>query len=119
MAVTGAIIVMAGLSMLATIISQLHRIIAFFDRRKGLPTPPETGAKTNTELKIDLLNDLPAAAAICRAITADLGDGFELTKLYERMKQENQPHAHLTIRSLREAGYLIKIDGDRFNWKAI
>ena len=36
MAITGTIIVMCGLSALAFIISQLHKIIALFEKRKDL-----------------------------------------------------------------------------------
>lgn len=118
MAVTGAIIVMAGLAVLATIISQLHRIIAFFDRRENESASIASDPKTLlANAQLDLLNDPAAAASVYRPLTADLGEKFELSKLYERIKQENNAHPHLTIRSLRDAGYLVKADDDLFCWK--
>jgi hypothetical protein len=118
MAATGAIIVMAGLAVLATIISQLHRIIAFFDRRTDKTPPGMSTAKTRmASAEVDLLNDPEAAASIYRPLTADLGEKFTLGKLYALIKQENNAHPHLTIRSLRDAGYLIHVDEDLFSWK--
>ena len=71
MAITGTIIVMGGLSILAFIISQLHKIIGLFEKRKKAPphfVPPAAD--------IDVLNDLEAAARMYRPLTADLGDVF-------------------------------------------
>jgi hypothetical protein len=118
MAATGAIIVMIGLALLATIISQLHRIIAFFDRGGDKNTLSMSKPMTSmASAPIDLLDDPAAAASVYRPLTADLGDKFKLSKLYALMKQENNAHPHLTIRSLRDAGHLVKVDDDLFCWK--
>ena len=118
MAATGAIIVMVGLALLATIISQLHRIIAFFDRRVDESPLSMSMPKTRmASAEVDLLNDPAAAASVYRPLTADLGEKFTLGKLYALIKQENNAHPHLTIRSLRDAGYLVNVDDDLFCWK--
>lgn len=118
MAATGAVIVMVGLALLATIISQLHHIIAFFDRRKDEASLSKSKAKTRmANPEVDLLNDPAAAASFYRPLTADLGEKFPLGKLYALMKQENNAHPHLTIRSLRDGGQLVKTEDDLFRWK--
>jgi hypothetical protein len=68
--------------------------------------------------QVDLLSDPAGAASIYKPLTADLGENFKLSKLYALMKQENNAHPHLTIRCLRDAGYLIKVDDDLFHWKS-
>lgn len=116
MAFAGALIVISGLAVLATVISQLHRVAALLERprtkrRRDLePTPPKSPAPRasfSIETEIDRYRDL----------AEDLGDGFELQQLYQRAASEELPHVHLTIRSLREQGYLAADDKGRFSWK--
>ena len=112
MAVTGIIIVMSGLSALAFIISQLHKIIGLFEEKKkaahhfALPSD-----------NIDILNDLPATARLYKPLTADLGDQFHLAQLYRIFEKERLPHPHLTIRALRAADYLQSLGDGLFSWK--
>jgi hypothetical protein len=112
MAITGTIIVMGGLSVLAFIISQLHKIIGLFEDRKKAP-PPVNQRKTD----INFLNDLDAAARILKPLTAELGDRFHLVQLYRIFERENLPHPHLTIRALRAAEILQPLDEGFFCWK--
>jgi len=113
MAITGIIIVMCGLSILAFIISQLHKVIGLFEEKKKaahhLPQPPAD---------IDILNDLDSTARMYKPLTAALGDNFHLIQLYRLFEKENLPHPHLTIRVLREAEYL-RPSGEEglFSWK--
>lgn len=112
MAFIGAIIVMCGLATLSFIISQLHKIIALFEKKKAV-------APTITELPadIDILNNLEVAARTYQLITVDLGESFELVKLYERFERESLPHPHLTISAFRDAGYLIPLGSGLFSWR--
>ena len=112
MAVTGSIIVMCGLSALAFIISQLHKIIGLFEKRKKEPSHFSAPA-----VEIDILNDLAAAALLYQPLTAELGDSFPLARLYEIFERENLPHPHLTISALREAEYLLPAGEGFFSWK--
>jgi Na+-transporting methylmalonyl-CoA/oxaloacetate decarboxylase gamma subunit len=117
MAVTGALIVMAGLAILAFIISQLHKIIGLFE---GHPTkkkdePPR--ART-IDSNVDMLCDLEAIAKVYQAMTANMGTKFNLLHLYQAVNNENLPHAHLTIRSLRDAGHLVPQGEGMFTWKS-
>lgn len=112
MAITGAIIVMCGLSVLSFIISQLHKIIELFEKRKA-QAPPSTQSSDD----IDILNDLAAATRLYQPMTADLGDTFHLSQLYRIFEREKLPHPHLTIRALRAAGYLMSAGEGIFRWK--
>ncbi len=112
MAVTGIIIVMLGLSVLAFIISQLHKIIGLFEeKKKGVQHAAESAAD------IDTLNEPGAAALMYQPFTADLGDSFPLAELYRILEEKKQPHPHLTINTLRQAGYLQPEGNGLFSWK--
>lgn len=120
MALAGACIVMTGLAVLAFIISQLHKIAGMIEKRTEKPTPEKTVSKTESvNGENNILDDLAAAAKICKALTAGFGDTFELTKLYQIFEKENLPHPHLTIRALRDAGYLAPAGEGSFSWKNI
>jgi hypothetical protein len=113
MAITGAIIVMCGLSVLAFIISQLHKVIGLFEKKKKvahhLPQPPDDK---------DILNDPDATARMYKPLTTGLGESFHLIQLYRIFEKENLPHPHLTIRILREAEYLLPAGEEGlFCWK--
>lgn len=123
MALAGACIVMTGLAILAFIISQLHKIVGVIEKRAKKtekPTPENGVLKTESSGgEENILDDLAAAARIYKPLTAGLGDTFELTKLYQVFKKENLPHPHITIRALREAGYLTPTGEGSFSWKNI
>ncbi len=114
MAITGTIIVMCGLSALAFIISQLHKIIALFEKRKEAEP-----YLVRPAADVDTLNDLEATARKYKPLTADLGDSFHLTELYRKFEKEKLPHPHLTIRALRAAEYLQPLGEGVFCWKNI
>ena len=112
MAITGAIIVMCGLSALAFIISQLHKVIGLFEKKKAAALHP-----AQPPAEIDILNDLAAAARLYQPMTADLGEKFPLSQLYSIFEKESLPHPHLTINAMREAGYLQPAGEGLFSWK--
>jgi len=112
MAVTGTIIVMGGLSVLAFIISQLHKIIGLFEKKKK--APPQF---IQPQGDIDILNDLEAAFRLYKPLTAALGEHFHLADLYRIFEKENLPHPHLTISALRTAEYLEPLGEGLFSWK--
>ena len=112
MAITGSIIVMSGLSVLAFIISQLHKIIGLFEKKKE-----KDSLFIKPAADIDVLNDLAATARMYQPLTADLGDSFHLADLYRIFEKEQLPHPHLTISALREAEYLLPAGEGFFSWK--
>jgi len=112
MAVTGIIIVMCGLSVLAFIISQLHKVIGLFEeKQKAAPHFAQPAAD------IDILNDLAVTTLLYQPLTAELGESFPLAELYRIFERENLPHPHLTISALREAGYLLPSGDGLYLWK--
>jgi hypothetical protein len=111
MAVTGTLIVMSGLTALAFIISQLHKVIGLFEKRKG----PAHGALQTSE--VNILSDLEATARMYKPLTKELGDTFQLTQLYRIFEKERLPHPHLTIRALRAAKHLQRSGEGLFSWK--
>lgn len=120
MAFTGATIVMIGLSGLALIISQLHKVLALFESKKqGIPfeTAGETPAPA-VEV-VDWLADPAAAARMCQLFTAHMGDAFTLNALYQEVERSGCPHPHLTVRTWREEGLLVPCEHGRFCWKQV
>jgi len=111
MAVTGTLIVMSGLAVLAFIISQLHKIIGLFEKKKA---PPQVSLQS---AEVNILTDLEATARMYRPLTKDLGDTFQLAQLYRIFEKEGLPHPHLTIRALRAAKYLQRSGEGVFSWK--
>jgi hypothetical protein len=123
MALAGACIVMTGLATLAFIISQLHRIVSLIEQKPN-PKPVESASEEATAAVekadlTDILSDITATAKSYKPLSAGLGETFELTKLYQTLVKENLPHPHITIRALREAGYLAPAGEGSFTWKNV
>jgi hypothetical protein len=121
MAVTGAIIVMIGLAVLSFIISQLHRIIDLVDGLKNRK-PKKTTVRGRTSITKSPsgpppLSDLSETSKRFQPLTKEIGDPFDLAALFQVFMQHDDPHPHLTIRSLREQGYLIPDGSGLFTWK--
>ena len=121
MAFTGAVIVMIGLTILSFIISQLHRIIDALDRRderkaKKLSARNQT-AVLETQAVMPPLSDLGEIMYRFKPLTQKTGDTFDLAALFQVFIQHDDPHPHLTIRSLREQGYLVPAGEGLFSWK--
>ena len=123
MALAGACIVMSGLAILSFVISQLHKMIAIFEKKeKQADASEKEPAHHQTELptaEFDILNDLPTAARIYKSLTNDLGDSFSLPTLHRIFVKENLPHPHLTISALRDAGFLVPAGDGNFSWKNV
>ena len=116
MAITGAIIVMTGLTVLSAIISQLHRIIDIFENRKAQKAQLEPTVMDTQPVAVTL-SDLGSSVDRFSLMTTDAGDPFELATLHQIFIQNDDPHPHLTIRSLREQGFLVSAGEGRFTWK--
>ena len=119
MALAGALIVMSGLSVLSFIISQLHKILGLLESRQktedmdqqSAPAPiPAATADHN-------LSDLEGSLSCYCDETASLGSAFTLQDLFAVFQACDFPHPHLTIRSLKEEGFLIPAGEGRFSWK--
>lgn len=117
MAFAGALIVVSGLAVLATVISQLHRVAALLEqpRRKPTQRPEPPSQKPSAPPKLTF--SIEAEVQHYRELASALDDAFELKQLYESAAAAERPHIHLTIRSLREQGYLVPDDRGKFSWK--
>lgn len=124
MAAVGACIVISGLALLAFIISQLHRILGLFEKaeKAAVPAAPEEvkapAAETIVDIK-DVLSDLKTAARLHQSVCKELGETFQLAQLYKAIEAANLPHPHITVRELRDAGYLAMTEEGTFSWKNI
>jgi len=121
MAVTGAIIVMIGLSVLSFIISQLHRILDLVDGRKDRKSQKKTALDQasipESQPVLQPLANLSETLIQFQPLTKEIGDPFDLTALFQIFVHHDDPHPHLTIRSLREQGYLVPAGEGLFTWK--
>ena len=119
MALTGALIVMCGLALLAAIISQLHKVIALFEKKAPIvekPRPESAPSFAQLSAEVDILNDLAAAARIYQSLIGERDESFKLAQLYAACNQEQMPHPHLTIRALRDSGHLVPNGDGSFCW---
>ena len=121
MAITGALIVMTGLSVLSLAISQLYKLVALFEKKEKQEQKVEKASDKEPEDQIKLLDfplaDLRLAADQYKPLTSELGESFELGVLFKLFQECNLPHPHLTIRSFRESGILVPVGEGRFTWK--
>lgn len=120
-ALVGAATVMTGLVILSLAISQIHKLVDFWERRTKDTPPSDTGVAAGAP--DDAVNtpqrcpaDINETAAIYQPLVDQLGPTFELKALYQRAAQYDFPHPHITIRCLREAGILQSEGQGLFRW---
>jgi len=126
MAVVGATTVFLGLIALTLVISQIHRILDLWENRgKKL-----TGGKKQTRLddkptsaalalKENRLPTVSELTSIYRPLVEQLKEPFQLIQLFEKTKEMNLPHAHLSIKSLQEADILLAQGDGTFTWNKL
>lgn len=112
MAIVGILIVMSGLSILAFILSQLHKLIAVFEKEKK-----PAGTVSPFEMPEKFPDDMEEVARLYEPLVKQLSSTFSLGELYALTTENKYPHPHLTIRSFREAGILIPQGDGIFTWK--
>ena len=119
MAFAGIVIVLSGLTVLSTIISQLHKIVGWLEREKDdAPVKEKSDTQRALALPEHLPGDPEALAGIYKAMASSLDDTFELTALYAISVENDLPHPHISLRQLREAGLLVCIGDGCFTWKS-
>ena len=123
MALAGVCIVMTGLALLSFVISRLHKIIALLEGKGKESTSPDQQRPAESERYLepppDLLTDPAVAARFYHALSLGLGASFSLATLFDLLNEENQPHPHITIRTLREGGFLIPAEEGKYCWKNV
>jgi len=119
MALVGAIIVFSGLFVLTLAISQLHKILTLFDKKGVSPgdQPSVTEAPAVVkETSLDVLTDIATLAEAFAPLAAALGETFQLVDLYTLALRDDLPHPHLSIKTLREAEFLLSQGEGLFAW---
>jgi hypothetical protein len=123
MALAGALIVFSGLVVLSFVISQLHKVLMFFEKKSvGVQPYAEVPIVEPSEDRPGFLlpepfpTDLNEIVQLFTPLVETLGESFYLSDLYEMLRKNDFPHPHLTLTALRESKILIS-DGDGiFTW---
>ena len=123
MAAVGATIVFLGLVVLSFVISQIHKILEFWEHRdkhlKQYKKNAQAGDAKKIETPVYRECHLPAVkelVSIYRPLVEQLNEPFELMQLYEITNKMDLPHAHLSIKFLQEAGILVAQGDGTFTW---
>lgn len=122
-ALTGATIVMIGLTILATVISFLPKLVGLFEEDKT-PTPtnltpkPQSISDSFNIPDFNPLHDINETAKCYANLIESLGESFMMNDLYKIFKEKNLPHPHLTIKCLREAELISPIGEGKFILKS-
>jgi len=118
MAVIGPLIVMSGLTILAIIISQLHKLVGLIERKEQGESVPkaETGSQDASKVPDRMPDDIVEAAKLYQPLIDKLEQPFELYQLYDIAGDNQYPHPHLTINGLRDAGILQDEGEGLFTW---
>ena len=114
MALAGALIVMSGLTVLSLVISQLKRLADLIENRRLDTVPMEQPALTDKEVSSFDIDEIQSRY---RLMAQQLGDSFDLARLYHLANDSGYPHVHLSIRSLRESGDLVPLGDGMFAWQ--
>ena len=124
MAVAGALIVFAGLVVLSTVISQLHRILSIWDKEPApAPDDQKPAAKDEPEyepivsLPKEMPSDIYEVAKLYQPLIDEIGETFYLSNLYAMAKKNQFPHPHITFTAFREHGIMIAYGDGVFSWK--
>ncbi len=124
MAFLGASIVMTGLIILSLAISQIHKLVDFWEKRKkkeaeaAVAAPAAIVAEEPAQVEMAACPiNLDELVALYQPLSEPLGSPFELKDLYRLAGESNLPHPHITIRCFREAGLLMMAEEGLFIWK--
>lgn len=116
MAITGICIVMSGLTVLSIIISLLPKAVSLMEKPKPVKELPKPEAPKELEPPDVSPLDIDRLSSRFEPLVRDLGESFQLQKLYEVCRENQYPHIHLSIRTLREAGILVPVGDGVFFW---
>lgn len=123
MAAVGATIVFLGLVVLSFVISQIHKILNFWEKRnapqerpaEALPIAKVTSPQI-TAYKSQHLPSLNDLISIYRPLVEQLKEPFEIPQLFEISNKMDLPHPHLSIKQLWDAEVLIAQGDGTFTW---
>ncbi len=117
MAVVGASTVFVGLAVLSFVISQVHKLLEAWDNRKKdkavAAKAPKEEAPAPREQHLPTVSEL---CSIYRPLVEQLQEPFLLTQLFEKTKEMDLPHPHLSLKCLQEANVLVAQGDGTFTW---
>ncbi len=120
MAVVGASTVFLGLVVLSFVISQIHKLLELWENRsKYLNGDKKQAPSKKIEGPAYQEHHLPTAkelVSIYRPLVEQLKAPFPLVQLFEKTKEMDLPHPHLSIKSLQEADILVAKGDGTFTW---
>ena len=126
MAIAGALIVFAGLVVLSSIISQLHKVLLFWEKKhpvfKNNHKLPENDKPEGQEdtpvspLPKEFPTDLDEIACLYQPLIDEIGETFYLSDLYEIARKNDFPHPHITFTAFRESEILVPCGDGVFSW---
>ena len=124
MAAVGASIVFLGLVVLSFVISQMHKILRFWEERgtrsgRAKEQAP-TAAAPEPEVPAYKEQHLPEVSELADTygpLVEKMEESFDLTQVFVIAKENDLPHPHLSINRLREAGILVAQEDGTFTWK--
>ena len=123
MAAVGAVTVFLGLVVLSFVISQIHKILEFWENwSKTRNANQERARKEDSQKDKAPAHQqlrLPTATELCsiyRPLVEQLKEPFQLVQLYEKTKEMDLPHPHLSIKCLQEADVLVAKGDGTFIW---
>ena len=123
MALAGALIVFTGLVILSFVISQLHKILAIWDKKPTqLPEDqkPAIGGESEDASIISLPKEFPSdineVAKLYQPLIDEIGETFYLSNLYAVARKNEFPHPHTTLSAFREYDIMIPHGDGVFSW---
>ena len=123
MAIAGALIVFSGLVVLFTAISQIHKILLFFENKYAgfrnnnqIQENDEPEEQPESALPTIFPTELDEIACLYQPLIKEIGETFYLSDLYQIAKENNFPHPHITFTAFRDAKILISHGEGVFSW---
>ncbi len=124
MAIVGASIVFIGLVVLSFVISQIHKILNFWEHRdeffSRLKKQAQIEEPKPIKAPVSIQRHLPSVkelASIYRPLVAQLKQPFDLLQLFKISNKMDLPHPHLSIKYLQQAGILVPQGDGKFTWE--
>lgn len=123
-AILGASIVFSGLVILSIVISQLHKLLLFWDKRASFLQALKDRLKgdvTAPEMPADNLSQpasLTESMRQYKLIVDRIGEPFALPKLLHLAKKRGLNRPHATINELLQAGVIHPDDTGYYIWKS-
>lgn len=125
MSIAGALIVFSGLVVLSAAISQIHKILQFFENKYArfrnnnqIQENDEPEEQPDSDLPKEFPSDLNEIALLYSPLIEEIGDTFYLSDLYKIAKENNFPHPHITFTAFRDAKILIPHGEGVFSWNS-